>query len=286
MKIKTIISFIVGAAVGSTATYFITKKMNEKHINDEIREAKEHYKQMFETADKNPSYMVKDEPTETETTDADKVDEEAPLVKPSVVTDRTRYDKVKEKILNENKPFEIDADTYCWQTEFKKRVLTYYKDNFLVNEKQEPVTNILACIGMDMFNRIKDPNIDILYVRNEKERCDYEISKQPCKFDMFKELIVNVDIKPGSKRPYTISQADFEDSEYESMDLALYKDGILADDNGDIYIIDSTIGTSALNSFGEYTDGTVYVRNEGSGYDYSVYKEQLSYRKAFPDAFE
>lgn len=285
MKIKTIISFIIGAAVGSTATYFIVKKTNEKHINDEIREAKEHYKQMFESVDKHPSYVadneyIGDTPTETP------VAEETPLAKTNVVTDHTRYDKVKEKIMNENKPFEIDADTYCWQMEFKKRIFSYYTDCRLVNEKQEPVTNIISCIGLDMFNHIKNSDTDVIYVRNEKERCDYMISKQSCTFETFKQVITQVDIPAGAKRPYIISQSDFEESEYESMDLALYTDGILADDNGDIYNIDATIGTSALNNFGEYEEGTVYVRNEGTGYDYSVYREQRSYRKCFPETFE
>ena len=272
---KVIISFIIGAAAGSVATYFIVKKKCENKINTEIKDAKEYYEKKY-------SYCATG--IQPEETSAEEVNE-SPLEdkdQPSN-TDTVRYDKVREQIKKEITPFMIDADTYAFSSEFKKRSFVYYSDSFLVDEGLKPFKNIVGSLGVWVFDKLKDPTIDTLYIRNENERTDYMISKQNCAFDVFVDNVVQLNIPEDSALPYVINPDQWEDTTYHKAELTLYSDGILADDDGLMYNIEELIGTKSLGSFGEFEDRTVFVRNEGTETDYSVFKESSKYSTSFPD---
>lgn len=79
---------------------------------------------------------------------------------------------------------------------------------------------------------------------------------------------------------YVIAPENFggEDDEYEQVSLTYYADDILTDIAGNIIDnVDELIGKESLNTFGEYEDDSVYVRNETLGIDYEILRDLRNY---------
>lgn len=88
--------------------------------------------------------------------------------------------------------------------------------------------------------------------------------------------------KVKTKKPYVISPYDFgEIDEYHKIDLTYYADGVLEDEDGEIVSdIDELIGVDSLNTFGEYEDDAVFVRNERLMTDFEILKDYRTYKEA------
>lgn len=79
--------------------------------------------------------------------------------------------------------------------------------------------------------------------------------------------------------PYTICPEAFGVFDnYDRISLTYYADGVLADeDDSPITNIETIVGVEALNSFGEYEDDSVFVRNERLRTDYEILLDQRNY---------
>ena len=66
--------------------------------------------------------------------------------------------------------------------------------------------------------------------------------------------------------------------EYEQISLTYYSDGILTDDD-DVPItdVDEVVGSESLETFGEYEDDSVFVRNDKLKCDYEILIDQRKY---------
>ncbi len=78
---------------------------------------------------------------------------------------------------------------------------------------------------------------------------------------------------------YTISPEEFGEREgFETVELTLYSDGVLEnDDEKTVDDVQSLIGSEALDSFGEYEDDSVYVRNEKLKLDIQILYDEREY---------
>lgn len=85
-----------------------------------------------------------------------------------------------------------------------------------------------------------------------------------------------------ARAPYVISPYDFgELDDYSQVELTYYADGILEDDEYHIVTdADELIGPNALNTFGEYEDDSVFVRNERLRADFQILKDYRTYDEA------
>jgi len=80
-------------------------------------------------------------------------------------------------------------------------------------------------------------------------------------------------------KPYVITPEEFGDlDDYETISLTYYADQILTDDN-DVIVddIEDVVGFDSLNSFGEYEDDSVFVRNDKLKCDYEILLDQRKY---------
>lgn len=82
---------------------------------------------------------------------------------------------------------------------------------------------------------------------------------------------------------YLITPEQFSESEYNVMELTYYADKVLADADDNI-IRDpiKVVGHEALNSFGKYEEGAVYVRNDKEGIDYEILLDTRLYSAVCP----
>jgi len=80
-------------------------------------------------------------------------------------------------------------------------------------------------------------------------------------------------------KPYVIAPEEFGDFDnYEKISLSYYADQILADDNDEIVDnIEDVVGFDSLNSFGEYEDDSVFVRNDRLKCDYEILLDQRKF---------
>lgn len=79
--------------------------------------------------------------------------------------------------------------------------------------------------------------------------------------------------------PYVISPEEFgEFEDYEKISLTYYANQILADDNDKLVDdVEDVVGFDSLNSFGEYEDDSVFVRNDRLKCDYEILLDQRKF---------
>ena len=80
-------------------------------------------------------------------------------------------------------------------------------------------------------------------------------------------------------KPYVISPDSFgEMDDYNRISLTYYADGVLADEDDEVVDdVDATVGSDALNHFGEYEDDSVFVRNDSRKCDYEILLDTRNY---------
>ena len=78
---------------------------------------------------------------------------------------------------------------------------------------------------------------------------------------------------------YVIPPDDFDEVGYETVSLTYYADGVLAYDGSDEIVedIDDVVGSESLNTFGEYEDDSVFVRNDELKIDYEILLDKRNY---------
>lgn len=84
---------------------------------------------------------------------------------------------------------------------------------------------------------------------------------------------------PYINGPVVITPEQYGDGNYDHdlYVLTYYDDGILANDWWETLDVEETIGTDALEHFGDYTEDVVHVRNERLKADYEVTKDPRNY---------
>ena len=97
--------------------------------------------------------------------------------------------------------------------------------------------------------------------------------------DIVDEKNEEVEESMSVDKPYVIAPEEFgELDDYETISLIYYADHILADDNDEIVEdIEDVVGFDSLNSFGEYEDDSVFVRNDRLKCDYEILLDQRRY---------
>jgi len=69
-----------------------------------------------------------------------------------------------------------------------------------------------------------------------------------------------------------------EMDDYNRISLTYYADGVLADEDDEVVDdVDATVGSDALNHFGEYEDDSVFVRNDSRKCDYEILLDTRNY---------
>lgn len=81
--------------------------------------------------------------------------------------------------------------------------------------------------------------------------------------------------------PYVIKPEEFgEKYNYETVSLTYYADGVLADDFDEVIEageIDDMVGLDSLETFGEYEDDSVFVRNDEMETDFEILLDERNF---------
>lgn len=85
-------------------------------------------------------------------------------------------------------------------------------------------------------------------------------------------------------KPYIISPDEFGESDYETVSLIYYADGVLTNFMDDsVQDIEEVIGSECLDHFGDYEEDSIFVRNDELEVDYEVLLDERTHAEAKED---
>ena len=203
MRGKTVIGFLVGIVIGSVLTYHGLKNKVEAEIDEEVNKVKEFYKDQLEK--QQAEYFEKEEYLKSKAAVAE---DKGSVV--SKIINLNNVEKSEEKqneetededgfeettgafeilednIIVQDKPFVIEEDRVGEYISYDLISLIYFSDGVLTDDWEVPVENPDETVGKEYVEYFETGE-DVVYVRNDKLKCDFEITRDLRTYEEVKE---------------------------------------------------------------------------------------------------
>lgn len=191
---KNLLYFVTGAAIGSVVTWKLIEKKYKDLADEEIES-------VIETFKNRKPRITKDEVKETVEKVINKWKDPKETVADIVTAER--YSIENEEEIDEDDesnytvnvdndievvtPYVITPEQFGEYNEYGTKTLTYYADNVLTDEIDNPITSdeMVTMIGPDALDHFGEYEDDSVYIRDETNEMDYEILKSE---KMFSEI--------------------------------------------------------------------------------------------------
>lgn len=191
---KNLLCFVAGAAIGSVVTWKLIEKKYKDLADEEIES-------VIETFKNRKPRITKDNVKETVEKVINKYKEPKEIVEDIVTSER--YSIENEEEIDEDDesnytinvdndvevitPYVITPEQFGEYNEYGTKTLTYYADNVLTDEIDNPITSdeMVIMIGPDALDHFGEYEDDSVYIRDETNEMDYEILKSE---KMFSEI--------------------------------------------------------------------------------------------------
>lgn len=164
MSGKYVLAFVLGAAIGSAASWRYLKTKYEQIAQEEIDSVKEYYSK--KNSDEKIENEVEPE-IERESDVNDRIMDYASLLKNEGYTEYSKS--------NKEKPYVIAPEEFGDMDGYSQISLTYYADQVVADDADHILTNIEETIGFDSLSHFGEYEDDSVFVRNDRRKCDYEI---------------------------------------------------------------------------------------------------------------
>ena len=177
-KATGFVMFVLGAAVGSVATWQYTKKKYERIAQEEIDSVKEIFSKRESAAEVE---IVTPEP---QTAKVGKPEEKPDITEYAARLEREGYtnysnvsagEKKEEQEAMEMKPYVISPEEFGEFEDYERISLSYYADQILADEDDEKVEDVDNVVGLESLAHFGEYEDDSVFVRNDRLKCDYEI---------------------------------------------------------------------------------------------------------------
>lgn len=191
---KNLLCFVAGAAVGSVVTWKLIEKKYKDLADEEIES-------VIETFKNRKPRITKDEVKETVEKVINKWKEPKETVEDIVTAegysieneeeidedDESNYTVNIDNDVEVVTPYVITPEQFGEYNEYGTKTLTYYADNVLTDEIDNPITldEMVTMIGPDALDHFGEYEDDSVYIRDETNEMDYEILKSE---KMFSEI--------------------------------------------------------------------------------------------------
>lgn len=171
------IIFTVGAAIGSSVAWYVTKNKYEKLAQEEIAVMKEYYNKKREELESKKEESVDEPVVENHTEIVDRVIKSPEVEKYVNILNNHSYNLEEEgEPATMYGPYLIAPEEFG-EKDHERVFMTYYADEVLAyDDTDEVVDDIDSMIGLDSLEHFGDYEDDLLFVRNDMVRTDYEIS--------------------------------------------------------------------------------------------------------------
>lgn len=166
MNINNIITFAVGAIIGSAVTWKLVENKYKKIAQEEIDSVKEVF-----------SRREREEKTENNVEVKDESEEEMSLEQYKEELERMRYTNKSD---NEDLKMPegihiIEPDEFGEEEDYEVESLTYYKDKIVADDFDNIIEDVDSVIGRESLNHFGEFEDDCVYVRNDNTKTYYEI---------------------------------------------------------------------------------------------------------------
>lgn len=200
--IKYFVTFTLGAAVGSVAAWGLLKSKYQRLAKEEIEEVREYYRQKEAEieaevdADVHASdWEACDENGEEESYDEYMVVEDPDMLKYEALAESYTDQEGGSGTLTFNPtddvPHVITPEEFASDDEYQAECLTLYACGTLTDDFDNEIEDIPAMVGdaLEHFGEYED---DTVYVRNDRYKCIYEITKDVRTLEQAKNRILNL----------------------------------------------------------------------------------------------
>ena len=193
---KNLLCFVAGAAIGSVVTWKLIEKKYKDLADEEIES-------VIETFKNRKPRITKDEVKETVEKVINKWKEPKETVEDIVTAEGYSIENEEEIDEDDESNYTVNVDndievvtTYVITpeqfgeyNEYGTKTLTYYADNVLTDEIDNPITSdeMVTMIGPDALDHFGEYEDDSVYIRDEMNEMDYEILKSEKKFSEIPE---------------------------------------------------------------------------------------------------
>ena len=172
MKKLLYFGLVIGAAVaGAAAALYYVKDSERKRSDEEIATMREYFtrkeQEMNLARGMTTEHTPKDETSEKK--------QKSKEIRDYQKIVREKY-KQKEESAPEG-PVVISPDEFGENPGYDSLSMTFYADNIVAGENDEIVEDVNDCIGFESLAHIGEYEPDILYVRNDRLRIYYEITR-------------------------------------------------------------------------------------------------------------
>lgn len=191
---KNLLCFVTGAAIGSVVTLKLIEKKYKDLADEEIES-------VIETFKNRKPRITKDEVKETVEKVINKWKDPKETVADIVTAERYSIENEEEIVEDDESnytvnidnddtvitPYVITPEEFGEYNEYGTKTLTYYADNVLTDEIDNPITldEMVTMIGPDALDHFGEYEDDSVYIRDETNEMDYEILKSE---KMFSEI--------------------------------------------------------------------------------------------------
>ena len=165
---KCVFAFVIGAAVGSVVTWKLLATKYEQLAQEEIDSVKEYFA-------KRNREVVNDVDEDSNDTNEDEDESE--------YLERTRgYHYDEDGRPAKNTPYVIHPDMFGTREDYDTRSLKCFADRVVTDTDDEIVDDVDNLIGDESLDHFGEFEMDSVFVRNDKLKCDYEILLDPRKY--------------------------------------------------------------------------------------------------------
>lgn len=185
--LSKILFFAAGAIVGSVATWKFVEEKYKRIADEEIESVKEHLRvKMEDFPDKGVEEDVDEAETEElkpKTISITSIEEikKANYVDYSAISHDLGYLSEPKEDNTEKQPGTspciIDQNDFGMIEDYSVDSMLYHADDYLTDENNVLIDNIENSVGYECLNEFKESNTDVVYVRNDETKTDYEILK-------------------------------------------------------------------------------------------------------------
>lgn len=167
-----------------------------------------------------------------------------------------------------------------------EKTKSYYENKYSKTEEsvekdltvEEPMNAEKTEEYSKMINRYDSPAVK----SDEKETKKIKATFYDPLTDEIEEVEVEGNMTNDELKPYVISPDEFGETDYKIISLICYADDVLTDEFDNIIDdVEGTVGEASLNTFGEYEDDTVFVRNDSLEIDYEICADLRAYSEIY-----
>ena len=194
--LSKLLIFAAGAGIGSAVTWKFIKTKYEQIAQEEIDNVKEYYRKKNEEAETETVFDLGKAIAEGFADGIKGVYEEVSsndVADYNSIIQEEGYSEDGEEVADTDGPYIIDADEFGDSYEYDTDRLVYYtNDGVLTTESDEVIDDVDHIVGVENLTKFDDE--DVIFVRNDVTKCDYEITREHrfftgvTDYDPFKEV--------------------------------------------------------------------------------------------------